>query len=523
MLLSHPLPPQAIAIGGASLPSQLSPSILRECLLPLLPVRELLRLSTTCKALRDLIRSCPTDLGDVWPEDLPAALRSFTTPTAFHLLSRPTAGLDHGQLTEVLTERGGSLERITWDWEAIDPAPLHSALRAGLLPRLTTFQLDMGEEQDCVLIIEGRLTGMRKLSLFNVDINPALLSLLEECASLTSLSLSSFIDPIEPFLPPTLRELRVTGEDGHLLAQLPGWLLASRVALETFTLHDTTLPLSYDGEALTKVLTMCGASLKVFEFTVLESPFVVGPEKGSVLAGLAACVALERLVMPMELFEAPLPPYVIFPRLTHLSAFSIRDSLTYLRDSPTGVNHLWGLMARGGLPSLLHLDIKARGREDLLGLAALPGVAATLRYLRVDTGYLEGIATAALSSFGHALGKLHQLRHLVLRIASDGEAYMAIARSVAKGGLPRLHTLDLGQVRWFVGRAVPAFELAISNAMSHSKDSQFVVGDAGSRDALTLMVMPHNRCTPPVLIALTWMVMPHRCTPGRSAWPINPA
>jgi hypothetical protein len=133
--------------------------------------------------------------------------------------------------------------------------------------------------------------------------------------------------------------------------------------------------------------------------------------------------------------------------LAKLRLFSCRGD----NDRVLSTLALWGLMARGGFPTLKSLDMEfGRWRwGPELGptmMAAFEGVADTLKELTlVNWGFEKAVdgaeANVVLQNLGEGITKLCRLETLQLYFRGQAVTYHRIAQGMAKGACPALDTL----------------------------------------------------------------------------------
>jgi hypothetical protein len=337
----------------------------------------------------------------------------------------------------------------------------------------------LNDEEDEASLTEGFLGGVHELRVI-VSWSEESLGLVRQLPALTKLQLQVKAsddddddddDPAQwpPFIPPSLRALRIDLESGTrpelepLMCALPGMLGASGARLDRLevTLPKDVRAIGGDGLVhLAQTLRCCSPTLKGFLLGTWDTSCIhiirgnlfaheyadqveeLREQWQEVLAGVSACRELQVLVLPRIKVEPLFPPGTTFGRLTHLE---IGD---HKRQDPpnAGVLGLWELMASGGLPALAKLKVLFEGRrvggdEVRTRVApALQAVAGTLTRLHLDGWASESVDMGY--EWGVAVGKLRRLKDLALGLSYDGRFYHAFARGLtASGGNPPLPLL----------------------------------------------------------------------------------
>jgi hypothetical protein len=447
-------------------------------LLPLLTRKEVARLGCTCKALRGVVREhFKGDIGRVNVWELQAALTTFPRARSVALshASGPSKGLnaaEMGALVEWLRSggHGGAITTVTTAHERWDRGRdvhndharlIHAALQSGALPSLKgVVAVNLGIETQRASLTGGLLQGMHELRLkiSSSWSGPQLaaLGLVRQLPALATLELQAHTlllpnpDAVEwpPFIPPSLRSLRVVHFCRELWPHLPGMLGASGAGLERLEVEIPS-SIGYLGDDVvhvTHALHACAPTLTRFflemddtrcayEYEVLERFRVQWAE---LLAGVSACRELQVLVLPDIEFEPLFPPGTAFAHLTKLKMTD--HEREHPPDDAGGVG-LWELMASGGLPALAQLSVRLEGRwggvEEVRTRVApaFEAVAGTLTRLKlekestwpsdeVEVGYEVGVAA----------GKLRRLKELAVNLTKYGRAYHAFARGLAASG-----------------------------------------------------------------------------------------
>jgi hypothetical protein len=445
----------------------------KDCLAPLLKVKDLLHLASTCKALRELAHEWPVDdLGHVDPDRLQHALRLFPKATRVVIARRVNEGEGGGavpvkeaEMMRVLQERGQSLRAVeTGD---LDPTPVFMLSWADRLPNLQASSIQLRRLEGRVALRRGLLSNLRELSMDmggsddEDDLGDMIQSLesLLLCRHLRRLTLTGDmmtdgdIVPSEEwpqFIPASLRQLHLNGAESSVVMALPAALRASKPALETLEVVEVAA--EYDSvtaweDALVQVLPLCAPTLRHLKISYIADVPEMGP-------AVATCQGLERLTLPLDAFQ-DMPLSACFPRLTELRV-EVDYGLPPEKTLYTECMGLWGLMAREGLPALtdLAIDFIFEGIE-LIDVEAVPeaweallkrafaSVAPTLRSLSLHVSPADDLwdrEAEIVRPFVAGLLQLQNLRRLsIMGIAVN------ILRDVraAGGGLPRLHELEL--------------------------------------------------------------------------------
>jgi hypothetical protein len=407
-----------------------------ECLAPLLAVKDLVSLASTCKALRGLAHEWPVDLDRVAPTELEAALGVFPRATRVVITGTlpdqdeeedpadaPLVVLvDEAEMMRVLEERGQGL--ITVETSSVNATPVFLLSWGNRLPGLRVSSLYLKLREERTALRRGLLVNMVDLSVdlgyfFEYDDIDELIEMIESlqylqlCPLLAHLTLRGPVnlagyEPEYPWdewplcIPASVRHLHLDGIAKELMTALPAALQASAPAVETLNVR---MAEDVEGhgdveDAFASALLLCAASLRHLRVRDVA----LGPD---VAPALAVCNGLERLEVPIAAL-GHLPADASFPRLTHLRAteqFEKAEDKWLLQ----GCVALWGLTAAGGLPALADLTInhKAhslpgsahRGRTGRATVEALPegwgalvvrafeAVAPTLRSLSVNVHF----------------------------------------------------------------------------------------------------------------------------------------
>jgi hypothetical protein len=345
---------------------------------------------------------------------------------------------------------------------------IHRALQQGALPSLKDVHVNLEFEAARASLTGGFLGVIKTLHVVvDRDSEPELaaLGLVRQLPALTELHVKVDgygNDPVQwpPFIPPSVKALRITTPVPHSLSALPGMLEASGARLER--LEVIIQRASDDSESigeglvhLAQALRYCSPTLK--SLLLVSSDFIPilavragcrrndegGPNSrrvehlrvqwADVLAGVSACRELQVLVLPDIEVEPLFPRGTAFARLTQLKMSD------YRREHPpdAGVMGLWELMASGGLPALATLSVRPVGLWGGMDKVrsrvtpALEAVAGTLTHLHLGlhVGY----------EWGRAVGKLGRLKDLALgkfqdTAEIDGSACQAFAQGLADSG-----------------------------------------------------------------------------------------
>jgi hypothetical protein len=456
-------------------------------LLPLLTCQDVGPLGCRCKALKGIVREHFKDLDWIKWNQLQAALATFPKARVVWLKnpSNEWRDVDKQALLQWLREegRGRYLEGITLDNVYSRHSDLvHEALQDGVLPSLRRVDVNMEKFAHRASLRDGYLGAMREL-LLAVDcrldgidqtaprqLQLAALDLVRQLPALAKLELFVYgedDEPVQwpPFIPPSLRELRIDAQqryagssiiESQLLRYLPGMFGASGARLDRL---EVLMPDEFEnlGNGLVHVaqaLRCCVPTLKSFllltgEYGVMyhdegDDEYGIRMERlraqwGDVLAGLVACSELQVLVLPPIKIEPLFPFSAVFGRLTHLQIYD------HERVAPpdAGVVGLWELMASGGLPALAKLSVTLDGRwggvDEVRArmVPAFEALAGTLTHLHIDKTEWCSFTSDAVDlgcKLGVAVGKLRRLRDLSLDLWDDGRAYHAMAQGVTASG-----------------------------------------------------------------------------------------
>jgi hypothetical protein len=203
----YPTPP-----GPSRLPA-LPVGVWNDGLVPLLARRDLIRLASASKALRELAHEWPVDLGRVPPDQLETALR--LSPGAVRVVIDGYPGVDDGDLeyeeegpVEVdearmmqVLERGQRLRTV--ETRGLDATPVFMLSWARRLPCLEASCVILKDREQNIALHRGLLVNLRELS---ADLSGAKDDVPFLLDSLSCLSLCKH-----------LRRLRLTGTIGRVL------------------------------------------------------------------------------------------------------------------------------------------------------------------------------------------------------------------------------------------------------------------------------------------------------------------
>jgi hypothetical protein len=451
-------------------------------LLPLLRCGDAVRLGSTCKALRGLVRDHSKALGSIRLSKLQAALTAFPRARALSFMDVDDTLGDGVKeaLLQWLREEGQGRHL---EWVHVDNVKLpastfvHEALRGGALPSLRSIDVNLDCPTQRASLIDGLVAAMHELrvtvSCTGAD-HLAALGMVRQLPALTTLDLHVHREDQgqvqwPPFIPPSLRSLDIGVKDNQpiqgLLRALPGMLEASGARLKRLHLHvPTEFADMVDGLMhVAQALRCCSPTLKNFclstGFGTLGIAEIIDDleaqserlrlQWADVLAGMMSCRELEFLALP-DVLEPLFPHGTVFARLTHLQ---LTD---HQREHHPGAGEitLWELMASGGLPALSSLAVKLDGRwrgvDEVRArmVPAFEAVSATLTHLDLDKDDLDPGWLSDEVDMGYALGmavgKLQRLESLALTLSDDGRVYHAMAEGLASGGgrpLPVLRRL----------------------------------------------------------------------------------
>jgi hypothetical protein len=255
-------------------------------LLPLITFMDAARLGSTCKTLRGVVREHFKSLGSLRMAKLPAALTTFPRARAVELWY---SGLDaENALPQYLREGGLGryLERVTVGYPKSPAADLiHEALQEGLLPSLKFVTAVLERDLHRASLTQGFLRAMHELRLLlewrsyggNVELQLAALGMVGQLPALAKLKLDFMTlgeprEPVQwpPFIPPSLKALRIFMIDGNLveglLPALPGMLAASGAKLNRLEFYlPYDFPCLEDGLInVAQALRCCSPTLKDF-------------------------------------------------------------------------------------------------------------------------------------------------------------------------------------------------------------------------------------------------------------------
>jgi hypothetical protein len=421
-------------------------------LLPLLHLSEAAILRATCKAMRAIVADMPADLGYIPLQDLKGLLSCFPKAHSVCIMEDEETVMaedEEDRLIAWLKERPNSLIHVGQDWDAMERF-LNLAWRAGIFKMVDNVQLDLANEERRDLIIEGFVSGVESITLYLPDgraqVERAALGYLRHFPALKDITLFASLKDtrLPPFIPPSLEKLtiRLRRREAVLLLNPLSRMIESseaklrRLQLDIKTLNDERTALRTVGS-----LIRSGASTLERVSLGVGALFESAVE---VAGGLASCQHLEHLTAPTAVFAAMPPGGSITFRVVHLWL-----------SSPSGNGRalsrlaLWGVMARGGFPTLSTLSLYGcKGWTwgvdfGPIVVAAFEGVAGTLKTLSIPDMDLAagGEAEGVLVQLGEAIGKLRRLEQLTLKVGGQGLSYYQVAQGIAKGACPALRSL----------------------------------------------------------------------------------
>jgi hypothetical protein len=454
--------------GALDLATAFPRGVWLDYLLPHFTFHEAVMLRATCKSMRAITADMRADLGRQPVEFLRDMLTCF--PKAISVTLDETVDEEEegylppaevGRLVAWVRKRGNSLTRVnSREWSCMGPF-VRRGWRAGLFKAVKSVSLDLSEFKERDLIVDGVVSGVESIALHSIDEGHDELAALGHLRHLPALKeIACYFEILDdvilpPFIPPSLEVLKLESmfaESVLLLGCLPPMIESSGAKLRR--LHLSLGDLGDEGNArgVQSLLQACAPTLKEIAFDSDESIL----SAVELVEGLAGCPHLESVSIPLSAFAAVSPGGGATIRLAHLC---LSVDLSGGRDLSTLA--LWGLMARGGFPTLTSLTLNTNqwhwGAE--LGpalLAAFEGVAGTLKTLTLtdrsfdknsydesdEGGVLPG-ADAVLMPLGEAIGRLQKLETLELDLGGYGLAYHWIAWGMAKGegACPALRSL----------------------------------------------------------------------------------
>jgi hypothetical protein len=421
-------------------------------LLPRLTLAEAVTLWATCKSIRTIVADMRADLGERWVKDLKAMLTCFPKAHTIELYEdKPMTEAEQDSLLAWLKERGNSLTSIHEECVGVGPF-LRRAWRAGIFKTVKSVSLDLEDEDERDLLIDGVVSGVESIyvtfSREAPQVERAALAFLRHFPALKEMSFFMGREDtgLHPFIPPSLEAL--TLELGRcptpvrLFGSLPPMIESSgaklrRLALKLNKLDEDT------ARGVRSVLQACASTLKEVNLTTSTS-FESAVE---VAEGLASCQHLERLEAPISTFAVMPPGGGTTFRLVTLHLSPVRGDVNRALSSLA----LWGLMAGGCFPTLGSLKLSCDGwrwgpESAPAVMAAFEGVAGTLKDLTLIQGDFEtavegGETDGVVRQLGEAIGKLRRLETLELSTFRQGRQLHRMAQGIAKGACPALHTL----------------------------------------------------------------------------------
>jgi hypothetical protein len=442
--------------GALHLASAFPRPVWLDHLLPLVTVREAVMLRTSCKAMRTIVAEMRADLGERPVKHLKAMLTCFPQAHTIILYDEQSmTRAEQDNLIVWLEEHGNSLVRVQCEIPSEDGEGmfLRRALRAGVFRKVKSWFLNLNEEDDRDLLIDGIVSGVESIYIdFSGDLLPierAAVRYLRTFAALKDTTcIMGFEDTaLPPFIPPSLEALTlnlycIKTEPVLLPGGVAPMIKSSGAKLRRLALTFRKLEEEGTARGVRRLLQACAPTLKTVTL-VVKSPFESTVE---VAEGLAGCQHLEGLTAPISTFAVMPPGAGLTFRLVHL-----RLGHPPREGRALSSVALWGLMARGGFPTLASLSMESHkwrwGAE--LGpamVAAFEGVAGTLKALTLKQSDLNGAVDGAeasdvLRQLGEAIGKLHRLETLELDIGGHGLQYRRIAQGMGEGSCPALRSV----------------------------------------------------------------------------------
>jgi hypothetical protein len=320
---------------GLSLATSLPLSVWQDHLVPVLRRSEAARLRGVCKALRGVVGECPVELGRVMLYELEAALTCFPAAQSLlmvedtsSVLSRSTYSAGMWREVWLLRKYGGSLKRVKTLWQGADELLL-SAVQAGALPKLASFNLTLSDLRHRQLLSDGRLEQLLEIRVWASDVRrrdaeephlypmgvrgePGRLAALEHLRRLPQLQRLALLGnrhpgdvAFPPVIPPSLKALTLSGLES-LVRDLPSMLQTSGATLEEIELQDLN-NLSAEGcAAIARALRTCSPTLRDVRIFTGSLGYLFHSHE--VIPGLMSCCeGLERLRVPWGVFRR-LPP-----------------------------------------------------------------------------------------------------------------------------------------------------------------------------------------------------------------------
>jgi hypothetical protein len=449
-------------------------------LLPPLEAHEAVPLRATRRAIRAIVADLPADLGARPVKHLKPMLTCFPKAKTVHL--HDIGFLDPGQqdsLIAWLGERGHSLTRV--QRMPISVEAFHRrAWAAGVFRSVKSVSLFLPKRGDMDLLLAGAVRGVETicvgLSREPPKVERDALKLLRTFPALKELSY--FTDPgagdvhLPPFIPPTLEALSLsllTAKPVRLLGSLPPMIESSGARLRSLKLDLEELEDPAVARGVRSLFQGSASTLEEVKLVVRGATFESAVELAEVLA---SCQHLARLEAPINTFAVlPRGGHVTLSRLAHLrlsysgGVGAGDDDSDDDSDDEGSLSSpaMWGLMARGGLPSLSSLSLDSYQWGRWKGKAMVPAfeaVAGTLKELRLTRWSFkhateEDDSDEMLRQLGEAIGRLRRLETLELDIRGCGHPYHLIGQGMAEGSNPALRSLTFsldGGAAWLACR-----------------------------------------------------------------------
>jgi hypothetical protein len=132
-------------------------------LLPLFTLQDAVTLRATCRALPPIVANMRPDLGERPVRQLKAMLTCFPKAESVNLRDNdPMTPTEQDTLLAWLEERGNSLTSIGGTWPLNGPV-IRRAWRAGVFKTVRSVSLNLEEEGDRGLIIDGAISGVEMI------------------------------------------------------------------------------------------------------------------------------------------------------------------------------------------------------------------------------------------------------------------------------------------------------------------------------------------------------------------------
>jgi hypothetical protein len=360
------------SLGALHLATAFPRPVWLDHLLPLLKLQEAVILRATCKAMRAIVADMRADICGLSVKELKAMLTCFPKAATVELYEEDDEDeeeymttTEQDRLVAWLVKRGNSLTRIDRQWDTRGPF-VRRAWQAGVFKTVRSVSLDFSEEFDRNLIIEGLVSGVESISITisqERHVERAALGYLRHFPALKDITCSLVGEEIglPPFIPPSLEALSLDSHFGKavlVLRCLPPMIESSGAKLRRLELGFDTLSHRDTARGVRSLLQACAATLT--EVTLSASKSLASAVE--VVEGLASCPHLECLTTPISTFAVLPPGGGIAFRLARLRlnycygdtrAEGDRLSLSDLA--------LWGVMARGGFPTLSSLSLMPHG------------------------------------------------------------------------------------------------------------------------------------------------------------------